>query len=288
MSETITLQEASVLWLKTLGNKVAFFHEQFIRFLTQTRDSKKFEEKQVVKLRKDANIKRLFAETIDFLESHNFIESTNYNYHIIKNTQNSELEIICSLYPHGYISYLTAMRVYNLTNRFPKSVDFVALNRKIWKSELSNNQNTSPIPYPSEFIKFNNKKINLHPRKNLMPFVHRGQNIRVIEIGCLFLEMLRSPNNCGGFQHVFEIYEEMGKALSEEILKATEDYGTNIDKSRVGYIFEKYLGVDDNRIQKWKKTSVSRGGSRKMIAENPYSNIYDEDWNLSLNHAIFE
>lgn len=29
------------------------------------------------------------------------------------------------------------------------------------------------------------------------------------------------------------------------------------------------------------------GGSRKMIAENPYSNIYDEDWNLSLNHDIF-
>lgn len=287
MSEIITIQEASVLWLKTLGNKVAFFHEQFICFLTEARDTKEFEGRQIIKLRKDANIKRLFNETVDFLENHNLIQSTNYNYHILKNKNASELEIVCSLYPYGYVSYLTAMNIYNLTNRFPKSIDFVAPNRDIWKKNISENHINKPIMYPSEVIKFKNKKINLHSRKYLMTYTTRGQNIRVIDIGCLFLEMLRFPDKCGGFQHVFEIYEEMGEIFSEEILIATEKYGNNIDKSRVGYIFEKLLGIKDNRINNWRVTAVYRGGSRKMIAENPYSNIYDEDWNLSLNHDIF-
>lgn len=288
MSNNVTLQEASVLWLQSLGNQVAFFQEQLICFLMKIRNTKKFNGRYVVNLRKDANIKRLFDETVGYLEDHHLIKSTRYNYYIIRNAHISELEIVCSLYPYGYISYLTAMRVYNLTNRLPKSIDFIAPTRKIWKGSFSKNEKYSAIPYPSEFIKFKGKKINLHSRKALLPFIQRGQNIRVIEIGCLFLEMLRFPDRCGGFQHVFEIYEEMGLALCEEILEATENYGNNIDKSRVGYIFEKHLGISDNRIERWKITAVSRGGSRKIIAENAYSKIYDEDWNLSLNHVIFE
>lgn len=287
MLKTITLQEASTIWLQNLDKQVAFFDKQLLSFLIQMRDSKNFEGKKIVKLRKDANPERLFREIIEFLENHNFIQATDYNYYLIKNKNLSEMEIICSLYPYGYISHLTAMRMYNLTNRFPKLIDFTVPTRSVWKKNQSMSKNDFLIPFPSEVIKFKRKKLNLHSRKDLMPFVQRGQNIRVIEIGCLFLEMLRFPSKCGGFQHVFEIFEEMGDILSEEILTATEIHGNNMDKSRVGFIFEKCLGITDDRIQNWKITAVSRGGSRKIIAEEPYSNIYDEEWNISLNHVIF-
>lgn len=300
MSNSITLQEAAALWLKTLENKAAFFYEQLFDFLLKVRTTKYFDGKKIIRLRKDANLQRLFFETAEFLEQHNLIESSGYRYFVMKNQEVSELEIICSLYPYGYISHLTAMHLYNLTNRFPKKVDFTAPTRSIWKEnqfknysnhefqDLLSMPNDFFIPYPSEVIRFKRKKLNIHSRKYLMPFTNRGANIRVIEIGCLFLEMLRFPNECGGFQHVFEVYEEMGEILSEEILVATEAYGNNIDKSRIGYIFEKRLGIDDNRIREWKNSAVSRGGSRKMIAEEPYSNIYDEDWCISLNHVMFE
>ena len=97
----------------------------------------------------------------------------------------------------------------------------------------------------------------------------------------LIFRNAKISNACGGFQHVFEIYEEMGEIFKERILSATDSYGTSIDKSRVGYIFEKHLDIQDDRISKWKTSSVSRGGSRKMLADEPYSDTYDEDWCIS-------
>ena len=300
MSDFITLQEASVVWVKNLENRVAFFNQQLLEFLYTVRRTKEFDGQKIGRLRKDANLQRLFFETVMFLEERNLIEETGYKYYVVKNHEISDLEIICSLYPYGYLSYLTAMQIYNLTNRFPKSIDFTAPPRAEWKKQqkqhFTENKYDDPhfspddfiTPYPSEIIRFKRKKMNVHTRKNLSPFVHRGENLRVIEIGCLFLEMLRFPNACGGFQHVFEIYEEMGEIFKERILSATDSFGTSIDKSRVGYIFEKHLDIQDDRISKWKTSSVSRGGSRKMLADEPYSDTYDEDWCISLNHVIFE
>lgn len=300
MLDIITLEEASVLWLKSLGNKSAFFSEELFTFLYHIKKTKAYAGKKVSKVRVDANLKKLFIKVVNFLEQRDLIESMDYRYFVIKNQNNDPLEIICSLYPYGYASYLTAMRVYNLTNRFPKAIDFIAPSRADWKQRMSqhfaendiDDDSLSPndfvIPYPSEVLRFKRKKLNVHTRKNLAPFVTRGEQIRVIEIGNLFLEMLRYPDNCGGFQHVFEIFTDMGEALSEEILVATESFGSNIDKSRIGYLFEKHLNISDDRINEWKKTSVSRGGSRKMIADGPYSNIYDEEWSISLNHDIFK
>lgn len=300
MSKLINIYEASVLWLNTLDNKSAFFAERLFFFLYEMKKTRKFSTEIQVKLRKNANLRRVFADVVLYLEEHNLIESTNHNYFLIKNQEHTDLEIICSLYPQGYFSNLTAMQIYNLTNRFPKSIDFTAPTRTIWKKEqfkylneyefddITFSYNDFSIPYPSEVLSFKRKKMKVHTRKELFPFIQRGKNIRVIDIGCLFLEMLRYPNDCGGFQHVFEIYEEMGEILSEEILFATEEFGNNIDKSRVGYIFEKHLKVNDTRIRKWKLSAVARGGSRKMIADAPYSSIYDEDWCISLNHVIFK
>lgn len=299
MSKSITIHEASVLWVKNLKDKSAFFAQELSFFLYQTRKTKQFDSHQIIKFRKDAKLQRVFGEVIAYLEERNLIETTTYDYYLIKGQDSTPLEIIGSLYPLGYFSHLTAMQIYNLTDRFPKAIDFTAPIRATWKkhqkdyfveSEFDDTafEHTDfSLPYPSEVISFNGKKLQVHSRKVLLPFIQRGKHIRVIEIGCLFLEMLRYPDSCGGFQHVFDIFEEMGEALSEEILSAVEKFGNNIDKSRVGYLFEKHLRLEDNRISSWKLSAVARGGSRKMLAYEPYSSVYDEDWCISLNHVIF-
>ena len=121
MSDFITLQEASVVWVKNLENRVAFFNQQLLEFLYTVRRTKEFDGQKIGRLRKDANLQRLFFETVIFLEERNLIEETGYKYYVVKNHEISDLEIICSLYPYGYLSYLTAMQIYNLTNRFPKA-----------------------------------------------------------------------------------------------------------------------------------------------------------------------
>ena len=300
MSDSITLQEASVLWLKSFDKKSAFWSEQLFAFLYNVRGSKKFNGIKIANVRINANLDRLFELVISHLEERELIQSTKSRYYLIKNRPSQSLEIVCSLYPNGYASYLTAMKVYNLTDRFPKAIDFVAPTRNEWKkaknTSLLENEiegsSFSPsdfaIAYPSEILRFNRKKLNVYTRKELLPYITRGENVRVIDIGCLFLEMLRYPELCGGFQHVYEIFEEMGEAFQNEILSATEKYGSNIDKVRIGYIFEKHLDITNSIINRWKSSSVSRGGSRKMIADSPYSDIYDETWCISLNHAIFQ
>ena len=47
------------------------------------------------------------------------------------------------------------------------------------------------------------------------------------------------------------------------------------------------LGIYDKRITDWKRGSISRGGSRKMISNDAYSDIYSEEWCISLNHDVF-
>ena len=88
------------------------------------------------------------------MEERNLIEETGYKYYVVKNHEISDLEIICSLYPYGYLSYLTAMQIYNLTNRFPKSIDFTAPPRAEWKKQQKQHftENKYDDPHFSQMI----------------------------------------------------------------------------------------------------------------------------------------
>jgi len=222
------------------------------------------------------------------------------NYFVIANKDPSDLEIVCSLYNIGYITYLSAMRFYNLTNRIPKRIDYIAPTRPLWKKTQSQLLSESDIdaenlgksngfipPYPSERLKVKGKYLNVHSRSHLYPHMNKGESVRIINIGDLFLEMVRNPDLCGGFQHVLEVYEEMAEVLLNEIIDSVELYGTAIDKSRIGFILNSHLNIQDPIIAEWKIYSTARGGSRKMISNEPYSDLYSEDWCISLNHSVF-
>ncbi|HAG1192600.1 TPA: hypothetical protein G8W20_004830 [Salmonella enterica] len=299
MTEKISLEEAVTLWLTSFEDKVAFFDSELYSFLYLVRETKSFKGYPIQRLRINSDLKRKFSEVSHYLISSGLAKKYNDKYFTIGNVAPDSLEVVCSLYNTGYISYLSAMRFYNLTNRIPKKIDFTTPTRPLWKkiqsqllteNEINDSKLGSNIftpPYPSERIKIENKTLNVHARSHLTEPKRKGVSVRVIEVGELFLEMLRHPDLCGGLQHVLEVYDEMAEALLEEIIVAVESLGTNMDKSRVGFIIDSFLDIKDPRIQHWKKTATARGGSRKFIPNEDYLGPISEEWCLSLNHSVF-
>lgn len=290
MTKRISIEEATVFWLKDFEGRSAFFESALAEFVYSIRETKTFRGHSIKGLRKDTNVKRKVLEIGEYLVSTRLVDNKQDSYFII-DADADELEILCSLYDIGYISYLSAMRFYNFTNRIPNRIDYVAPNRSLWRSiqnERSIESHELKTPYPSENLKVKNKYLNVYARSNLYNPKRKGKITRVIGVGELFLEMIRYPDLCGGFQHVLEIYEEMADVLLDEIIDVVEEYGTAMDKSRIGFIIDSHLNIKDSRVANWKKNYTSRGGSRKMISNDPYSDIYSEEWCISLNHSVFK
>lgn len=300
MKDTISIEEAVVLWVNELKQRSAFFESELMSLLGKFRDNKSFRDKKIRNLRRDANLKRLFQKIKSYLVLNEIVKETPYGYLIICSSKTNDLEIVCSLYPTGYISYSSAMRYYNLIDKSPKNIDFVALPRNLWKEEQSKvlednyvyglniDDNHFITPYPSKRIRVKSKYLNIHSRTPSYQYELKDSALRVISIGDLFLEMLRYPELCGGFQCVLEIYEEMGRVFLEEIIESVEQFGNHIDKCRIGFVLQCHLGIDDERVIKWQRYAPSRGGSRKMVSKNPYSNNYNEVWCISLNDNMFK
>jgi len=287
MKRQMTVEKATELWLQKSNGRLAFFDSELRDFLKYIRETKTFEGHDIEGIRKNSNIRKKTDEMIDYLTERNLIDSY-YNYFTLKNKVLNEVQIVCSLYEKGYISYLSAMKYYGLTTEAIKHIDYTAPTRKQWtqyKNDNSFNGIEIKRPYPSELIRIRGKQIIVHSRAHA--YTPEFENsIRVISIGNLFLEMVKHPDLCGGFEQVLKVYTRYAKEYMKDIVYSLEKFGTDIDKSRVGYILDSYLKLADLNVLSWKATCLARGGNRKMISSNCYSDIYSSEWNLSLNHEL--
>lgn len=299
MKKRISILDAVILWLESFDNRIAFFDLELHSFLYRIRNTRNFQGHDIKGFRTDSNLKNKFSEVIDDLILNKIIQNKNKKYFTVGNKNPDDLDVVCSLYDVGYISYLSAMRYYNFTTKAPRKIDYVVPTRPEWKkiqSELFLRSDESHeeldyeifvTPYPSNRLKVKSKFLNVHSRSYAYHHNDNGRIARVINEGDLFLEMTRYPDLCGGLEHVVEIYREKAILFLDEIVESTESFGSAIDKSRIGFLIDSYLGVKDSRIVNWRTDSLSRGGSRKMVSSNPYSEVYSEDWCISLNHPIF-
>lgn len=219
----------------------------------------------------------------------------------------SAQQVVCTLNPFSYLSHLSAMEWHHLTDRIPHAIHLVTCSQKQFKilaDELANKdfpplEKISGETFTYEVIsgvpithqKINNKKImkytiHEHSQKNFknMPIQQDSGGIRVASVGQTFLDMLKEPNFCGGINHVLEVFEEHAERYLSLIVRAADKQGSTIDKMRVGYLLEERFGFAKNNptIEGW-KTLAQRGGSRVLVAGEPYSNIFSETWCLSIN-----
>lgn len=206
------------------------------------------------------------------------------------------LEIVCALDPFCYISHLSAMEFYGLTDRFSKIIHISSPRQSIWNKYAKDRMNKDlkeeydnyiSIKYP-KLTKLNIDKIEGRIVK-VFNCIHLGayknikdNNIRVSTIGRTFLNMLQNPELCGGINHVIDCFENHSNEYLKNIIDEIEGNGSKIDKIRAGYILDEICSLNHNIFDEWIKLT-QRGGSMKLDSSEEYDPNYSEKWKLSIN-----
>jgi len=206
-------------------------------------------------------------------------------------------DIACAVDPFAYVSHLSAMAYHGLTNRIPSTLYISSPKSTLWRDfanqrmekDLGNDlqdylEHRLPKITRVAMTKIGKIPVSLHSSIHLGAFkLVRGRSIRVSTIGRTFLDMVRAPSICGGMRHCMEVYKEHGSMYKPLIIDELNQHGTQIEKSRVGYLMEEVVGVnDDPSLEVWAK-HVQRGGSRKLDPSNEYEPVYSERWCISIN-----
>ena len=212
-------------------------------------------------------------------------------------------KMLQELYPFGYFAYQTSLKLHNI---LPISQDdvlmYVIPSRKIWLSlciddlpTLSNkkleekffNENNKRLwlmPYPNEINILTNRVV-LFSKKNLSnPIILNS--FRVENIFETIMTSTQQPQYFGGMKKVIALHNYIVSTSNklEDYINFVDKNGYLIDKARIGYILNVIFNIKNPVIEKWKElNNDKRGGSRKLISFLPYSDVYDESWNISLN-----
>ncbi|WP_258154618.1 hypothetical protein [Pseudomonas sp. 17053703] len=224
-----------------------------------------------------------------------FFRSQLHDSYIIKGKREySPQEILCTLYPYGYISHLSAMEWHGLTDKIPVDIYFTTCSPAEWRQrainqiDLEKNHFVDPRSFTAKYP----KNLNLaglpvvisSETHYVEPVEVSDSPLRVSSVGKTFIDMLREPQKCGGEEHVLEIFQEQGKKYSSLILTALDKYGRKIDRARTGFVLDKMVGVKSSKLDAFRLESSKTRGSSKVLSPNrPFASEYDEDWSLSLN-----
>lgn len=262
---------------------------------------KVYGEEQISNIRMKSPGNREYSRCITRLEESGVIspDKSNKNkvdseFYIINSTgKESPIGMIFSIFPYGYLSYISAMSWYGITDRIPKKIYLTAPSRDQWKErsidEISKRIGSSSmaesfIPiYPSSGFIFG-KEVSLSTTKNMIEPKEADGGVRIQDIGDLFIDMLRHPEKCGGESHVVDVFMEYATTFKRKIINRTDSIGTSIDKARVGFILNEILGIKSESIEGWKEEKANqRGGSRKLFPSLDFSSVYNKNWNISIN-----
>lgn len=211
-------------------------------------------------------------------------------FYIVKNTSKDVYSILCSVDPFIYISHLSAMTLYGLSDKptnniyitEPPSNTWTHLaNAKILKDNIS--FNNAPKLQKINFDKVGNYRVIKYTDKIYGEFTAlKNSNVRITNLGRTFLDMVRKPDHSGTMQHVLDTYTEFGPQYSDLIIDQFNRFGSPIEKVRAGFILEEYCGVRNPIVDSWIKFR-QRGGSRKLDPSKEYKSKFSERWCLSIN-----
>ena len=244
--------------------------------------------------------------TNNYLEEEPFVKaygphSTGYGYFAKINAKLTPTELIFPLFPYAYLTHLSAMRHYSITDRIPKKIQIEIPSRPKWKSLLVEDIKKMDVlakdkdmilnylpRYPKSDELYFKKRILVSSTSSPLSNLTLDNGVRVIEIGALFVEMINNPKECGGIEHVIDVFTEYGVTFKKKIYKAALE-SSLISQTRIGFIFEQILEQSDPEILKMKSRNKDlRGGSRVFLTGEDFSNIINIEWNLSLNHPSVE
>ena len=206
--------------------------------------------------------------------------------------EQSTEEVVCVADPLCYVSHLSAMHRWGLSDRSSKALICTRPDRKASTVQLTNMMSNNLDSLPPKRVRLNyighpksvrNRPLRIFESKTAGVSIKlRGTGIRISTIGQTFLDMLQHPELCGGMAHALDIYEEHASTWLGEIIASVDSASSKLVKSRAGYILEERLGFHHKNFETWKDLG-QRGGSRKLDPTKAFDSIYSETWMISLN-----
>jgi predicted transcriptional regulator of viral defense system len=202
-------------------------------------------------------------------------------------------EVACIVDPFAYVSHLSAMQRYGLTDRSPQALHLTTPKRPLWNAlrseralrDLPEVQRVeSPILNRPGFRDTIRRRpvvvhVSSHPWR---PSPISGEETRITSIGHTFADMLTEPGLCGGMRHVLDVWENEAGQWVQEIVAAIDQLDIKIVKVRAGYILSEIMDIDHPTLHNWEKFA-QRGGSRKLDPDADYAPEFSERWMISIN-----
>ncbi len=218
-------------------------------------------------------------------------------YRVLSKQNLSADDLSCLIDPFCYISHLSAMQRYGLTDRRPEALHLTAPAAPLFKTlaeeHLRKDYGDELDTLDAEYV-FPLRRIThpphvrgrplsvLYTKHHGLSLPIRGSYARVSTIGQTFLDMLENPEKCGGMVHILEIWQEHAKTYLSDIVPVIDQAPKSIHKVRAGYILDEILGIDSPEIQSW-QSFAQRGGSRVLDPTKPFASTYSEKWMISIN-----
>jgi len=206
-------------------------------------------------------------------------------------------DVINLVDPDAYVSHLSAMVLYDLSNRLPDVLTLTRLNPSSWHDRRRQEIEAA----------FPDLAAIMHPTFHLFPaYPGIGERVRGQKVSCLttrhpgksrrvkarfhrvatieqtFIDMLLQPQRCGGMHHVLEVWAEHALSLLERLVQAIDGRPEPILKVRAGYILDERLGLSHPVVDRWQRFA-RQGGSRVLDPQEKFWPNYSEKWMLSIN-----
>lgn len=258
-----------------------------------------YRESSVKYLRGDSPTRELFQRTRHLLKQENILTSdSDYTrmWRILSISDAPADEIACIADPFCYLSHISAMQRYGITDRRPEALFLTQPSPQQTKDMIVNlvrddygaATGDSELYIPQINATHHPARVRRRPVEALSTARYgewrkvRGTFARLATIGQTFLDMLDAPDRCGGMLHVLETWEQHATTYQEDIISRLDNAAQPIHKVRAGYILEERMGLSDPRFRGWKKLA-QRGGSRVLDPSAPFARRHSEDWMISIN-----
>ena len=202
-------------------------------------------------------------------------------------------EVACIADPFSYVSHLSAMQRYGLTDRSPQALHLTTPKRALWNA-LRNERARHDLPEvervegpilnrPGFRDTIRRRPVVVHVSSHPWnPSPISGEETRITSVGQTFADMLTEPGLCGGMRHVLEVWENEAGQWVSEIIAAIDQLDIKIAKVRAGYILSEIMDIDHPALHNWQKFA-QRGGSRKLDPDADYAPNFSERWMISIN-----
>ena len=206
-------------------------------------------------------------------------------------------EACCLADPYCYVSHLSAMQHYGLTDRIPDALAVTRPVESVWRTLADRTVAAQKDRLGPALAGFSAAR----PRRHEFPDVVRGRAVRahatkspgksvrlrdgwarIARIEQTFVDMLVEPALCGGMRHVLEVWRDQVAPHLDRVVALIDATESGILKVRAGYIISEFLGIENPVVASWLRYA-QRGGSRRLDPGREYRPQFSEAWMISLN-----